>query len=125
METFGQRLKYFREEMRLTQSEFAEKLGYGTTQTMISKWERINKKVYLAKNLVLIKKAFPQLNDDWLSSGIGEYKPQPKTYTFEELTPPKVNESTVEYLKTIIEQKDKIISLQEQLLKAKDKDKES
>lgn len=122
MDTFGKRLKRFREELRMTQEEFAEKLGYNTTQTMISKWEKIDKEVYIGKNVALIKKAFPQLNDDWLSHGNGDFKPISTYYT--EIEQPKtiVNDSTVEYLKTIIQQKDMIISLQDQLLKAKEKD---
>lgn len=122
MKTFGQRLKFFREDLRLTQEEFAEKLGYGTTQTMISKWERIPKENYLGKNIVLIKRAFPQLNDDWLATGNGEMKIKTiKLYPEIPEAAPVVNDQSIEYLKQLLDAKDTIIDLQARLIASTEK----
>lgn len=84
MGTFGTRLKQYRELKRLSQTEFAEAMG--TQQQHIGNWERGRSKIGY-DNLNLLKKAFPQLNMDWLETGEG-------AMTIEVMTKTPINTST-------------------------------
>jgi transcriptional regulator with XRE-family HTH domain len=69
MEILNKQLKKFRENLNLTQSEFAEKLE--TTQANVSSWESGKSD---PSNAIIrkLKAIYPDLNIDWLYSGQGK-----------------------------------------------------
>lgn len=66
MNTFGSRLKAFRESTGLSQVDFANKIGIN--QVNVTHWEN-NKNLPNSKKSVKITQAFPELNIDWLFNG--------------------------------------------------------
>jgi transcriptional regulator with XRE-family HTH domain len=67
MGTIGSRLKEYREHLKLSQEEFADKCG--VSQGNITQWETDTVKP--ARKLSLVIKACPDLNIDWLMNGTG------------------------------------------------------
>lgn len=131
MSTFGSRLRQFRKSLnggKMSQKEFADSIGEGIKQSNISQWES-DFAVPYGKNLLAIKQRYPELNFEWLETGIGVMKTKlvkryPNSEEDEDVNDKrtqKVSESEVQYLKTIIEQNNTIIELQSQLLKEKEK----
>ena len=68
MKTFGENLKYFRKLNKISQRDFAERLG--TTQQRVSEWERdkVEPSLY---NLLRILKVF-EITFEELTEGIEE-----------------------------------------------------
>ncbi len=69
MSTFGSRLKVFRELKGLSQIDFAKEIG--VNQVNITYWET-DKNLPNSAKTMLLQKAFPELNSDWLFTGKGE-----------------------------------------------------
>lgn len=68
MGTYGSRLKEFRIYKQLSQQEFAEMCD--SSQANVTQWETNRNKP--SGKIINIQKAFPDLNIDWLETGIGE-----------------------------------------------------
>ena len=77
MESFGSRLRIFRESKKLNQDKFSEICGLDdnglliVSQQNLTQWERDLSKPS-SKKMKAIEMAFKDLNYDWLESGKGE-----------------------------------------------------
>lgn len=124
MSTYGSRIEALRKykDKRKTQEEFANELGFNVTQTLVSKWEKITEEVYYGKNVLIFKTRFPNLNEKWLQTGEGEmWLDRSHEYRFEEKPTYTVSESEVQYLRLLLEEKEKVIKLQDMLLSEREK----
>lgn len=77
MNTFGKRLRYFRDSINLSQDEMAEITGMSRGAISKAEGDKTRMEKY---SIEKIYHAFPWLNQEWLEHGIGEMGKIPKGY---------------------------------------------
>lgn len=119
MDSLGKRFSRFREYTKLSQVDFAKKVG--VAQSNLTQWET-NKNRPNAVKLNKIKVAFPELNINWLITGEGEMLNQVKKSDTDDILRKEITE--LREKNKILEERlkemtDKLIKLYEEIANKK------